>query len=123
MIRTSTLPPLTVSGLVETVMMSRSSGDLAIAATDPAVIRPAIKTIKSQRENPEEPSVKDCIVSSPFIPPENHHRVQRWFYLKAINPTKMVRITNVNVVAKNPAHTSIAISALSRSRVSMTFEA
>jgi len=52
--RTSTSPPLTVSGLVETVMMSRSLGDLAVAATDPSVSRPAIKIPAQQRKRRDE---------------------------------------------------------------------
>jgi len=52
--RTSTSPPLTVSGLVETVMMSRSLGDLAVAGTDPSVSRPAIKIPAQQRKRRDE---------------------------------------------------------------------
>jgi len=54
LIRTSTLPPLTVSGLVETVIMSRSSGDLGAAATDPAVSRPTIKKAARHRRSQNE---------------------------------------------------------------------
>src|SRR6516225_4515684 len=87
LIRTSTLPPLTVSGLVETVVMSRSSGDLAAAAIDPAVSRPAIKIAVKHRKSRDELNAPSCIVSSPFM-----RRLSTVadlsVYLKAINPSQ-----------------------------------